>query len=321
MKTQAIKLGLGAAVVLVAAAVYQSQYGHGIAADPDRPTASRTLPVATDATAFAKSLVGTIPSGSVRATGGELVLEPGLIDRFDYYLATTGERPFADIKAEIERNLGQELNLNPRAAAQALRLFKAYMDFKHAAESLPVMALTRDNAFDVAVTRIEGALVLRARHFTPTESNALFGLSDVTTVDSLARLEVKNNKQLSPAQKKARLAELDAKLPAQVREWRAPQARMDALLEAESHARARGASPAEMLAMRTEIIGVEAAKNMAATDLEEASWQRSLATYKLERERILADTRWSEANRQLEVQRLRERTFNESDRKRLEAFE
>lgn len=321
MKTQAIKFGLSAAVVLVAAAVYLTQYGNEIVGDPDRPSVSLSAPVATDTTAFAKSLDGTVPSGSVRAAGSELVLEPGLIDRFEYYLTTTGERTFADIKTEIERNLAQELNLNPRALIEAMRLFKAYMDFKHEAESLPLIALTHDNAFEVAFARMEGALVLRARYFTPTESNALFGLSDVTTLDSLARLEVANNKQLSPAQKKERLAELDAKLPEQVREWRAPQTKMDALLEAENNARARGASPAELLAARTEIVGEEAAKNMAATDLEEANWQRRLASYKLESERISTDTRWTQAERQLEVQRLRERTFNESDRKRLEAFE
>lgn len=321
MKTQAIRFGLGTAAVLVIAAVYQLQVGTHSSGAPESPAAYGGAMVSTDANAFAKSLAGTIPSGSVRANEGELVLEPGLIDRFDYYLSTIGERPFDAIKAEIERNLGQELKLNPRAATEALRLFKAYIDFKRAAESLPTIALTRDNALEVARIQTEGALALRARHFTQIEANALFGLSDTLTVDSLARLEIENNPQMSPAQKKLQLTQLDAKLPPQVRAWRAPQARMDSLMDAENSARARGASEAELLQIRTEIVGAEAAKAMAATDQEEASWQHRLAAYKQDRDRVLADARWSESDRQAEVQRLRERTFSESDRKRLEAFE
>jgi lipase chaperone LimK len=321
MRAQAIRFGLGAAAVLLAAVVYQLQSNQNATGGADPSAVNVGPPVATDATAFAKSLTGTIPSGSVRANQGELVLEPGLIDRFDYYLSTTGERPFEDIKAEVERNLGQELNLNPRAAADALRLFKAYLDFKRAAESLPAIAITQDNALEVARIRTEGALALRARYFNPAEATALFGLSDTLTLDSLARLGIENNRQLSPAQKRLQLVELDAKLPAQVREWRAPQARMDSLAEAENNARARGASDDELLQIRTGIVGAEAAKAMAATDQEDASWQRRLTAYKHDRDRILADVRWSEADRQAEVQRLRERTFNESDRKRLEAFE
>lgn len=321
MKTQAIRLGLGAAAVLVAAAVYQMQAGSKAPGDPDHPGFNHGVPVATDAGAFAKSLSGTIPSGSVRADGGELVLEPGLIDRFDYYLTTIGERSFADIKAEIERNIGQELSLNPQAAAEALRLFKAYMDFKHAVDALPVIPLTRENSVDVARQRIDAALGLRARYFTPAEATALFGIADTVTRDALARLGIENNTQLSPAQKRLQLAELDAKLPAQVREWRAPQTRMDTLIDAENEARARGASDAEIFQIRAQLVGADAAKAMAATDQEEAQWQRRVAAYKLERDRILADAKWSPAERELEVQRVRERTFNESDRKRLEAFE
>lgn len=321
MRAQAIRFGLGAAAILVVAAVYQMQAGSRPQGGSDKPAFNHGVPVASDPGEFAKSLSGTIPSGSVRADGGELVLEPGLIDRFDYYLTTVGERSFADIKAEIERNLQQELKLNPQAATEALRLFRAYMEFRHAVDALPVIALTRDNSVEVARQRIEGALTLRARYFTPAEATALFGLGDTLTSDALARLAIESNQQLTSAQKRSQLAELDAKLPAQVREWRAPQNRMDSLTEAENSARARGASDAELLQIRTEIVGAEAARAMAATDQEEAQWQRRVAAYKVERDRVLADARGSEAEREAQVQQLRERTFNAGDRKRLEAFE
>lgn len=321
MNSQAIRWGLGAAAILVVAAVYQMQSGSKAPAGIDSTAFNHGIPVASDPGAFAKSLSGTIPSGSVRADGGELVLEPGLIDRFDYYLTTVGERAFADIKAEIERNLQQELHLNPQAAAEAIRLFRAYMEFRHAVDALPVIALTRDNSVEVARQRIEGALALRGRYFTPAEATALFGLGDTLTSDALARLAIESNSQLSPAQKRAQLAELDTKLPPQVREWRAPQNRMDNLIDAENSARARGASDAELLQIRTEIVGAEAARAMAATDQEEAQWQRRVVAYKAERDRLLAEARWSEAEREAQVQSLRERTFNANDRKRLEAFE
>ncbi|MBK6907287.1 MAG: hypothetical protein IPH08_09415 [Rhodocyclaceae bacterium] len=86
----------------------------------------------------------------------------------------------------------------------------------------------------------------------------------------LKRLEIERNKSLSAAQRKAQLSELDARLPADVLAGRAPDAKHHGLADAEREARARNASDAELLALRTERVGAEAARQLAELDREEA---------------------------------------------------
>ena len=160
-----------------------------------------------------------------------------------------------------------------------------------------------------------------SRFFSPAEVSALFGKNDLLEDDSFARMDILKNPNLSPAQKKAQMAELDARLPAAVREGRAPDAKHHSLVDAEREARARGATEAEMMQIRTEIVGAEVAQNLAAFDKEEAAWKQRVDVYLLERKRLLSFTGMAEADRQAEVNKLRERSFNEQERLRLGAFE
>ena len=119
----------------------------------------------------------------------------------------------------------------------------------------------------------------------------------------------------------AQLAALDANLPAEVRAWRAPQASMDALEAAEKEARARGASAAEMLAVRTRLVGAEAARNLAALDEENAEFERRVNAFKAEKDKILANAQLSEPERVASVDGLRNRDFRENEHFLLHAYE
>lgn len=318
MKSRAITIGLVAAVVLTAAAVYQFQSENSAEAGVTDTANGKTL----DASgSFVQSHVGTVPDGQLRADGATLVLNEGLIARFEYYLSAVGERPLPQIYAEIERNIQKELELSPTAAAEAKRIFRTYIEFKTATKSLPTVSADDKQVLSAIRNRFEAERTLRARYFTAAESAALFGSVDFSADDALARMEIANNKQLTAAQKQAQLVELDARLSPEVRAWRAPQASMDALLAAENEARARGASAAEMLAVRTQLVGAEAARNLAVLDQENADWERRVNAYKAEKSGILNDATLSEPQRLASVENLRNRDFKPNEHFLLHASE
>ena len=317
MKRQDNQLSLVAAVVLAAAAVYQSETGdsHTSAAESALPSPHTT------SAPFVQSHVGTLPDGQLRAEGAKLVLNEALIARFEYYLSAVGEHPLPHIYAEIERNIQKELALAPAAAAEAQRIFRTYIEFKTATQSLPTVSADDKQMLSAIRNRFEAERTLRARYFSAAESAALFGSNDFTADDALARMEINANTQLSAAQKQAQLAELDANLPAEVRAWRAPQASMDALLAAENEARARGASADEMLAVRTRLVGAEAARNLAALDQENAEFERRVNAFKAEKAKILANAQLSEPEQLASIEGLRNREFRENEQFLLHAYE
>lgn len=318
MRSQAIKLSLVAAVVLAAAAVYQSHTEDSAATTFSNATAA---PSRDGHSPFVQSHVGTLPDGQLRAEGAKLVLNEALIARFEYYLSAVGERPLPHIYAEIERNIQKELVLAPAAAAEAKRIFRTYIEFKTATQSLPTVSADDKQMLSAIRNRFEAERTLRARYFSAAESAALFGSNDFTADDALARMEINANTQLSAAQKQAQLAELDANLPAEVRAWRAPQASMDALLAAENEARARGASADEMLAVRTRLVGAEAARNLAALDQENAEFERRVNAFKAEKAKILANAQLSEPEQLASIEGLRNREFRENEHFLLHAYE
>ncbi len=318
MKRQAIQLSLVAAVALAAAAVHQSHTQDAAAADASGATDNK---LRDSNNPFVQSHIGTLPDGQLRVEGVSLVLSEALIARFEYFLSAVGERPLPHIYAEIERNIQKELALEPAAAAEAKRIFRTYIEFKTATKSLPVVSADDKQMLSAIRNRFEAERTLRARYFSAAESAALFGSNDFTADDALARMEINANPNLSTAQKQAQLAELDANLPAEVRAWRAPQASMDALQAAEKEARTRGASAAEMLAVRTGLVGAEAARNLAALDQENADFERRVNAFKSEKDKILANAQLSEPERLASIEGLRNREFRENEQFLLHAYE
>ena len=275
--------------------------------------------VATSSGSFAKSLEGSTPDGQLKADlGGDLVLSEALLERFDYYLSTLGERSLEEIRAEVGRQIDAEFS--PKAAGEAKRIFGQYIEFKMALQPLPIEAAKQD---PVATIHARTAAIssLRARYFSPAEISALFGRNDLLQADALKRLEIERNKSLSAAQRKAQLSELDARLPADVLAGRAPDAKHHGLADAEREARARNASDAELLALRTERVGAEAARQLAELDREEAVWKSRINAYLQEKTRLLGVVGMAEVDKEVEVEKLRQRSFKGGELLRLGAYE
>lgn len=276
-------------------------------------------PAALASPSFARSLDGTVPDGAFHNGQGDLVLGEALLDRFEYYLTTLGERSLLEVRNQIDREFDKELK--PADAAAAKHLFGRYLEFKRALAALrPVAAAESDPV--AAVRRQQQELqAIRAKNFTPLELAALFGEGDRLDADALARIEIQRDPTLTPGQKQEQLAALDAQLPARIREGRAPDAKHHGLMEAEAAAKARGASEADLFKLRAEWLGAGAAERLAAEDREEAAWRQRIHAYLTEKNRLMAQAGLAEADRQTQIQRLREQAFNAEERLRLGAYE
>lgn len=264
--------------------------------------------------AFVPSMVGTRPDGDVRQnTGDKLTVNAELAYLFDYYLAGLGEKPLEAIRAEIGRELDRRLSAAP--AAEAKRLLDAYLAYKRALVDVErALPATQDLA-QGARQRLEAMQRLRRSYFSDAEAEGLFSASDVYDLDAVARLEINADKRLRDAQRKERIAALDARLPQQVRDERDAPTKVLKLEEAVAKAREQGMGDNEIYRMRAAALSPEAAARLADVDREEEDWRRRIATYQAQRRQLAA------ASDPATLQKLRDSIFSTEEQKRLAAYE
>ncbi len=275
-------------------------------------------PAAESRPAATSSLAGTTPDGAATAAADQsLVLDPALIRLFDYYLTTVGERPLDAIRAQVASDL--DGRLGPLAARQAKDLFDRYVRFKTALKDQRPPKPT-GSSVDMLRDGLRRMLALRATFFTAAESQALFAAQDAEASMALARMAIEQDPSLSDAQRRERLAALDARLPASVRADREAPLLVTRLDEAEQKIRANGGSEDDIYHMRAAATSPEAANRLADVDREEATWKARIATYQAQRGSVLAAP-GSDADRAAAMGELRNRLFTPEEQRRLAAYE
>lgn len=269
---------------------------------------------------FVRSMEGSVPDGEIKADGDALVVDTELRLLYDYFLTAVGEKTVDEIRAEIEREIDKRLKSAP--AAEAKRLLARYLDYKRALVDVEKNAQLAGPSLAAMRARIEAMHRTRAKFFSGREAEGLFGADDAYDADALARLEVLQDKSLTDAQKKEKIAALDAALPAEVREAKEAPLRIVRLEESVSKMRAQGASDDEVYRTRAAALNPEAAARLAEVDREEQEWKSRIAGYLAERSRLLQDGgRLPEAERQAALQQLRQARFTPQEQLRLPAYE
>ena len=283
-----------------------------LAAVAGRPApAVQAVTVAPSVKPFAPSLQGTRPDGAVHvAPDDSVVADARLIELFDYYLSTVGEKSPAAVRAEIERELDR--TLRPPAAAAAKRVLARYIAYRQALAGLHADRRLAGPDAAALKRRLNALRGLRAQYFSPREIAAIFGREDAASADALARMEIRDDRTLSAQQKQARLAALDAGLPADVRAAREAPLKIVRVQEEAERLRAGGAGEEDVFRLRAEAFGADAAQRLADVDQEEAAWKRRIDAYLAER-RGLHD--------EVAVAALRNRMFSEDEQRRLGAYE
>jgi len=304
-------LAVGGAVLATALAVLQRQSPEQ--QDVAKPAAHM------DYFPFVRSLEGTVPDGKIELVAGEFAASAGLVLLFDYYLSAIGEKPLEAIRAEIEREL--ERQLKPDAATAAKNLLVRYLAYKHDLVEVEKNAQAAGPSLQAIRNRLALMQDTRRRHFSEREIQAMFADNDAADMDAIARLEISQDPSLDEAQKRARLAELDAALPASVREAREEPVKILRVEESVQKMRAQGASDDDIYRMRAAAFSAEAAARMAQVDREDNEWRARIDAYLVERNQLLADGTLPEDKRQSLLIQLQQGRFTADELKRLPAYE
>lgn len=270
---------------------------------------------------FVRSMDGTRPDGDLKVTAGDaLVVDASWRRLFDYYLSAVGEKPLDAIRQEIEQELDRRLK--PAAAKDAKRLLARYLDYKRALVELEKRPHMAGPSVAAARARLSGMQDLRARYFSTTETQGMFGFDDAYDTDAVTRLEISQDQSLTAAQKKDKLAAVDRALTPELRAEREAPMRIIKLEESVSKMREQGASQDDIYRMRAAALTPEAAARLADVDTEEAAWKSRIASYLVERKTLLAaNAQLAEAERATALQQLRQVRFTADEQMRLAAYE
>ncbi|MDE1999091.1 MAG: hypothetical protein KGI52_09220 [Burkholderiales bacterium] len=224
-----------------------------------------------------RSYMGTTPDGQLADQGQDLVLSPALIRRFEYYMTAVGERTQEQIRAAILKDISTELNA--RGQKEAQRILDAYLKFKTALGSVSQPKMGEVSSASLAL-HFKAIRDLRAQYFSPDEVKALFGMGDEYEDYTVRKVAIMQNQALSPAERDAQLEQLKSTLsPEGQANVEQPVIQLT-LAAKEQEARAHGATAADIQQLRTDMVGADAAKRLAALDKEQAAWNERIRQYK-----------------------------------------
>jgi lipase chaperone LimK len=280
------------------------------------PTAGDDMPSPAAATDRPKSLHGT-------RTDGELELDPlgrfrPSIDArrlFDYHLTTSGELPLDAIRARIVAVI--ERRLPPDAARDAIDLLDRYLLYRERARRLADTEAVDEDAH----ARFAAIWALRREVLGPADADAFFAEEEAYDRVALERARIMTDPFLSAEERAQRLPAVEAAIPEPMREARDAATLPMRLDAAAAAVRGAGGSDADVDALRTEMVGADAAARLAALDREEAEWRGRLDAFRDARAVIERDAARTADDRTRAIDELLARSFTPTERLRVEALD
>jgi lipase chaperone LimK len=290
-------------------------------AAPEPPAAATAAgaggePAPAAAAPLPRSLRGSEVDGSLAVgADGRFLPTPGARRLFDYFLSAAGEEPLDVIRERIALHVRGVLP--PEAAAGAVEALERYLGYREALRQLARAGQVPDDL----ERRLQWIRELRQEELGPELARAFYAEEEEVMLVDLARREVLLDASLDAAERAQRLDALEARLPEAVRAARARATAPERTRREVERLRQRGASDAEVFAVREEAFGWEAAQRLAELDRSRAAWDERLADYRAARDALLADPELAPDARARAVEALREERFAGGERERVAALE
>jgi lipase chaperone LimK len=254
---------------------------------------------------FASSLRGTTRDGQLRVDErGDLVVERGIRDLFDYYLTTLGEHGIDAIRSQLQVIFTRDLPVT--AAQQATRLLDAYLRYRELSGELQQQypALDENNAFSVISDYFSQRDNLRHQLFEPDAVEAFFAAEQTDEGLALPKL-----RQLTG--ESATATDNATESPNNYSQYRET---MRTAVETDNHT-------ADTDALRTQLFGREAAERMAALDQRRQDWRTRLASYREQKQQLLVAAAQAGIDPSHQLQQLRQSQFTEREILRVRALD
>jgi lipase chaperone LimK len=242
------------------------------------------------ANALPASLDGSSAPRLPLEAGGRLAHTRAVRDFFDYFLSAQSEMSASALDALVRRQIAAQLD-GTAANEEALGVWQRYTAYLSALGQLPQPAGipgsipgTRPD-FDALQLALDQRDALGTR-IMGDWSKPFFGDQLQRQRSDLARLRITSDPTLTDAEKAARLASLDAALPAQERAARERARQQQASVEAIAQLQKQGASLDAMRAQIAQTLGPEAAERVVQMQKSDDAWQAKYADYASQRAQI-----------------------------------
>ena len=204
----------------------------------------------------------------------------------DMIVAELGDNPSAEALEKLERSLRGGL---PREAAeQVLAMVQSYRSYTQALAKSAALQRPPQSPEEMRQL-LEQDAALRRRHFDPATSNALFGVQEAYSRYTLDAQAIESDPRLSAVEKARQLHALRSALPGEVAELEpalSPKASELNLRIAEL--RERGGTEAQVQALRTQVMGSDAASSIGEMDAQNAQWAERHQAFRQARDALLA---------------------------------
>lgn len=268
------------------------------------------------------SLEGTSLDGHFRLdSNGRLIVEPGIVRVYEYFMSTLGEEDLATIVKRLKMLIDGALPETARGDAHLL--LAQYLDYRDRQGEIA------DNASlmgaDAATLRetFNQLQQLRRDIFGDANASALFAEEEAYTQFNLNTMELNQlNPDMGELEQLQQVRLMAADLPASHREVVEEQ-----LVQRELDLRTRqlqeqGASSEELRLMREQLLGPEAAERLVALDEQRAEWDRRLEQFKKDLDSGLAElgAEPDPEDKEVLIQQLLDAGFDELEQKRVRAI-
>jgi lipase chaperone LimK len=258
--------------------------------------------------------------GAIRVDmNGNLVFDRDLRRFMDFFIGLTRSQDDEAAMRDRMRQAMVEREVPGAIREDVMEALDRYLDYREAAGNLE----TRMGEVTPEQTRhvLNQLKQLRRSHLGEAMTEGFFGREQQRIENQLARQRIENNPDLSAAEKRERLLDLEGQMPEHVQQVRERSRTYNTLREKTRRMREDGASDAEIHALRSRELGAEAADQLAELDEERARWQQRLERYQREKQRIRSNDSLTESDRRQALERLRSEHFDsEAERRRARAL-
>jgi lipase chaperone LimK len=217
---------------------------------------------------------------------GDLRIDLETKAALDMIVAELGANPTPAALAELERSLRSGL---PReAAGQVLTLVQSYHAYSQALARSATSQKPPQNPEEMRLL-LEQDAALRRQHFDPASAKALFGVQDAYSRYALDAQAIESSTTLGAVEKARQLHALRSALPPEVLDLEPSLSPTESEMNLRiAQLREQGGTDAEVLAVRTQYLGAEAASSIGESESQNAAWAKRHQAFRQARAALLA---------------------------------